>query len=340
MKLSIIIINYNTFNMTSNCLRDIYANDWSFSFEVILVDNASIERNPDDFKNEFPAIKLVKSSKNEGFARGNNMGIDIANGEYVLILNSDTLHLNDGIKKSVQYMDAHKTEADLAGVGCKLLSLDGSRQDSSFDYRIGLKSSLFDNSIISFIIAKFGYGKYRDYKYVEKMHEKEHAVQALLGAFMLFKKKVIDTVGPFDPDFFLYYEEFEWCYRINDSGYRIMYIPEATITHIGQGTSSNESAYVNTNKQHFLSILLLNLKQSGYFGLFTYNIIFIFNLITNSFLLPFRAKSVRESHINLIKGVLFSLTHQWIMMKYFKPKFASSKFPFRLAIIEELAKTK
>ena len=337
MKLSIIVINYNTFELTCNCLRDIFINDWNFLFEVILVDNASNECDSNNFKIKFPLIKLIKSGENGGFARGNNIGIAAAQGMYLLVLNSDTLSLSEGIKRCISYMDLHKDIHDLAGVGCKILSLDGSRQNSAFDYRIGLKSALLDNSIVGITAKKMGYAKYRSEKYVEEMHEKEHAVQALLGAFILFRKDVIDIAKALDPDFFLYYEELEWCYRINDAGYRIMYIPDVSITHIGQGTSSTMVTSESTNKQHFLSKLLLIFKQGGYFGLIMYNMIFIINYMTNIILLPLRSSIAREAHKAYIRGVFFSLKYQWVMLKHFNPKFASSKFPFKLSIVEELS---
>ncbi|MCC3153794.1 glycosyltransferase family 2 protein [Hymenobacter sp. BT770] len=337
MKLSIIIINYNTYEMTCDCLRDIYKNTWNFDFEVILVDNASVERDPEDFRMAFPLIKLIKSVENSGFARGNNLGIAVSKGEYLLILNSDTLNLDQGINTCVRYMDLHKQEADLAGVGCKILSLDGSRQNSAWDYRIGLKATLLNNAIISFVASKVGYGKYRQEEYVASMHEKEHAVQAMLGAFMVVRRAVVEKVKPFDPDFFMYGEETEWCYRINDKGYRLMYTPDASITHIGGGTSSSLIKNEQTDRQFYLSIMLLVFKQSGYFGLVIFNILFIMNYITNTLQMPFRSAKIREGHKNMLKGTFYSLRHQRTMLKYFKPAFASSKFPFKLSIVEELA---
>jgi len=336
IKLSIIIVNYNTFNMTCECLRDIYASTWDFDFEVILVDNASVECNPEKFKVAFPLISLIKSSENCGFARGNNLGIAVAKGEYLLILNSDTVNLSKGIASSVAYMDTHKQEADLGGVGCRLLSPDGSTQISAFNYRVGLTSTFLANSIVSFIAAKFGFAKYRDLDYVLEMQDKEHAVQAMLGAFMLLRRDVIEKTKPLDPDFFMYYEEFEWCYRINDSGFRLMYIPYTSITHIGGGTSSSLVKAENTNKQNYLSILLLIFKQRGYLGLFLFNLLFIINFITNSIIVKFRSKSLQNSHKRMLSGTFYSLTKQKFLLKYFKPSFASSLFPFKLAIIEGL----
>jgi GT2 family glycosyltransferase len=337
LKLSIIIINYNTFSMTCDCLRDIYTSNWKFDFEVILVDNASVERNPDDFKKEFPLITLIKSPENGGFSRGNNLGIAVAKGEYLLILNSDTLNLDAGVRGCLDYMNSHKKEVDLAGVGCRILSPDGSMQRSAFDYRIGLPSALLNNSVIGAVASKLGYSKHRQEAYVLAMHEKEHAIQAMLGAFMVLRRDVIEKVKPFDPDFFMYAEEMELCYRINDNGYRLMYIPDVSITHIYGGSSNSSPAKSKINRQYYLSLMLITFKQSGYLGMFAFNIIFALNYITNILLMPFRSAEAKMSHQNILDGTYFSLRYQRVMMKYFKPKFASSSFPFKLSTAEELA---
>lgn len=339
MKVSIILINYNTFAVTCDCLRDIYSSNWDWDFEVILVDNASIECDPLEFKRLFPAINLIKSPENSGFARGNNLGIAIAKGEYLLILNSDTINLNDGVAKCVQYMETRKQEKDLAGVGCKILSLDGSMQRSAFNYRTGIKSVILSNSIFSFAASKLGLSKYRENGYMEAMHEKEHAVQAMLGAFMLLRRDVIEEVKPFDPDFFMYCEEIELCYRIVDSGYRLMYLPDASIIHLGGVSSSNTNKWEYNNRQNFLSILLLVFKQHGYIGLGLFNLLYAFNYITNFVLMPFRSEQAKINHSHFLNGTKYSLKYQNVMLKYFKPSFGSGRFPFKLSIVEEISKS-
>lgn len=339
MKLSIIIINYNTFEMTCNCLRDIYASTWEFSYEVILVDNASAECDPAKFKILFPLITLIKSPDNGGFSRGNNLGIAVATGEYLLILNSDTLNLNDGVRQCVAYMDARRQDQGLGGVGCKLLSPDGSMQRSAFNYRTRSYSTLLNNSVFSYVATKLGWSKYRDADYVTAMHQQEHAVQAMLGAFMLIRRDVVEKAKPFEPDFFMYCEEIEWCYRINDHGFRLMYFPDAHITHIGGGSSSVVTKKEISNKQFYLSIMMLIFKQDGYWGLLLFNIIFCLNFVTNMLLLPFRSAEVREGHKSLLRGTWYSLRRQGILLKYFKPTYASSDFPFKTSLVKELDTT-
>ncbi len=324
--------------MTCDCLRELYANSWDFDFEVILVDNASVECDPENFKQEFPALRLIKSNENGGFARGNNLGIAVAQGEYLLILNSDTLNLDAGISRCVNYMDAHKAESDLAGVGCRILSPDGSMQRSAFDYRTHSYSLALNNSVMSFIASKLNISKFRDDEYVQAMHEKEHAVQSMLGAFILLRKDAVEKSKPFDPDFFMYCEEIEWGYRINDHGYRLMYIPDVSITHIGGGSSTDPAKRAINDKQFHLSVLLLVFKQDGYWGILIYNLLFMLNFITNSLLMPFRNQKAKEAHRDLLKWTWYAVRHQGILLKYFKPSFASSAFPLKVSIVEEMAK--
>ena len=103
MDISVVIINYNTFELTSNCLRSIYRHTSEIEFEIVLVDNDSSECSPDLFLSEFPDIELVKSPINGGFAKGNNLGVERAKGRYIALLNSDTELLNNALKIVVDY---------------------------------------------------------------------------------------------------------------------------------------------------------------------------------------------------------------------------------------------
>src|SRR5881394_3096476 len=132
MQFSIIIINYNTFNLTSDCIRSVILFTKDVDYEIILVDNASVERDPEHFLKEFPGIILIKSPGNGGFAYGNNLGIGKASGEYILLLNSDTILQEDSISKSLNYLRNYKN----AGVlGCRMTFIDGSIQYTARKFR-------------------------------------------------------------------------------------------------------------------------------------------------------------------------------------------------------------
>ena len=115
MTVSIIIINYNSFRLTSDCIRSVIQFTKETSYEIILVDNASAECDPALFLNEFPGIRLIRSDKNGGFAYGNNLGVAAATGEIILLLNSDTVLTEDSISQSARYLTAHPGAGVVSG---------------------------------------------------------------------------------------------------------------------------------------------------------------------------------------------------------------------------------
>ena len=121
MNVSIIIINYNTFELTCACIQSVLDKTLDINFELILVDNASVECDPGLFSQKFPSIKLIRSGTNLGFAGGNNLGIKVAKGEYILLLNSDTVLKNNAIKISC---DRLKSSPGIGVLSCKLLYPD------------------------------------------------------------------------------------------------------------------------------------------------------------------------------------------------------------------------
>ena len=133
MDLSIIIINFNTNQLTIDCLKSIYAETKTTSFEIILIDNHSTKENPDQIKYLFPEIILVKNKENVGFGRANNQGIAMAKGKHTLLLNSDTLILGEALDKCVAFMNSDFAVANNIGLmGCNLLNKDRSHQASTF----------------------------------------------------------------------------------------------------------------------------------------------------------------------------------------------------------------
>ncbi|WP_324671894.1 glycosyltransferase family 2 protein [Hymenobacter sp. GOD-10R] len=338
MKLSIIIVNYNTYDMTCRCIESIYQQEFAYEYEIILVDNASQECPAKQFKDRFPAITLIENPINGGFAQGNNLAIVLARGEYILLLNSDTIVEENAIQQCVDYLSDPVLSKDTAAVGCKLCYENGVDQVSSFEYKIGLWSSLLDNTIVYQLVKLLGFAKYRNMEYVMQRHQTTHDVQALLGAYILCKREVIEKVGMLDPDFFMYYEEFEWCYRMRKAGYRLQYLANTKIIHIGGGTSANTTSLkgVGLNKQFALSKLLLIYKRFGAPGVYLYNCILTFNKVTNYFINLFRSEQKKNAHQTIIEGFIYAKRYQSVMVKYFRPEFSSAKFPFKTSLVEEL----
>lgn len=232
MDLSIIIVNYNTCQVTLNSLKSVYASELSYSYEVILIDNHSSDNSVTTIKNAYPDIELLENQANLGFSKANNQGIKLARGRYVLLLNSDTLLDPDTLQTMIQFMDEHPK----AGAsGCKLVLADGSLDKackrgfptpSAAFYYITRLSKLFPHN-----------PKFNQYQLGHLPDNEHHQVDSLVGAFMLVRRTTIDQVGMLDEDYFMYGEDVDWCYRMKEAGWEIHYYPETKIIHL-KGASS------------------------------------------------------------------------------------------------------
>lgn len=232
MKLSVIIVSWNTRDLTRDALASVYRETKDIDFEVIVVDNKSSDDSVAMIKREFPQVKLIENTNNDGFSKGNNLGLKIATGEYLMLLNSDTIVLDNALGKLVEYIALN---SDTMMVGPRLLNTDMTFQHScrrnlpdiwnSFFHLFGLvrlfpKSKLINN-----------YKKYNDDPNVTE------PVTALSGAAMLFRRSVYDRIGGLDERFFMYGEDLDFCKRVFDQGWITMYVSDAKIIHHGGGSS-------------------------------------------------------------------------------------------------------
>ncbi|MBS4014676.1 MAG: glycosyltransferase family 2 protein [Bacteroidetes bacterium] len=268
--LSVIIINYKTPDLLLRCINSIKLPK-SIPNEIIVIDNASNDDSKQIVTNQFPNIIWIQNPINEGFGRANNIGVSIAKGEYLLLLNSDMILQENTILCCLQEVKKHP---QIGVLGCKLLNEDGSFQKSMFS--VASFRKLIDQNLI------FNY-------FLPLKKEKEDAV---MGSFMMIPKKVFQEVGGFDPDFFMYSEELELCHRISKAGYKIYYFDKATAIHKHGGSISNKSW---GNKQRYLSNALLFYKVRGLFGYLLYHKLFIGNAVTNFFAMWLLDKEYRKS---------------------------------------------
>jgi GT2 family glycosyltransferase len=232
MDVSILILNYNTRELTINALRSVYQSMTSSSYEVILVDNASKDDSIEHIQREFPQVILILNQENVGFAIANNQAMRVAQGRYVLLLNSDTLIQQDTLDTMLQFMDKH---SEVGAAGCKLVLQDGSLDkackrgfptpSASFYYAFGI-SKLFPR------VPRFN-----QYQLGYMDPDEAYPVDCLVGAFMFVRRSTIDQVGMLDEDFFMYGEDIDWCYRIKQAGWVNYYYPKTQILHL-KGASS------------------------------------------------------------------------------------------------------
>lgn len=227
MDLSIAIPSWNTRELLKDCLESVYRSPGDFGFEVIIVDNASDDGSPDMVAEEFPDVKLVRNKINLGFAGACNIAFRHSLGRYFLLLNSDTIVLDNALKSMVDFMDKHQH----AGVaGCKLLNYDGSLQRSCSTFP-GLMSELFDALDLSKLFPKsrlFG-----GYAMTWWDFNNTREVDFAGGSCLIIRRDAIEEVGLLDESFFMYTEETDWCYRMWEQGWSIYYYPEARIIHLG-----------------------------------------------------------------------------------------------------------
>lgn len=232
-QVSIIIVNWNTSKLLEDSLRSIYAETKSRFKEVIVVDNASTDDSCEMVRDKFPDVKLIENTTNFGFAHANNQGISIAQGGYVLLLNSDTVVLNNAISKTVSFADKHP---QAAVVGCRVLKPDMSVQASCFKFPSVFNMLLSCTYLNKLFPHSHFFGR-EAMTWWDKNDSRE--IDVVCGCFMLVRQKAIEAVGMLDEQFFIYGEETDWCYRFKQAGWKVMFTPMAEIIHFG-GQSSRK----------------------------------------------------------------------------------------------------
>ncbi|MFC1595800.1 glycosyltransferase family 2 protein [Candidatus Margulisiibacteriota bacterium] len=205
-ELSIIIISYKNISVLEQCLRSIYKNETALKNpELIVIDNNSADGTVEFLQQNFPKITLIVNPDNKGFASANNQGLRIARGKKVLLLNNDTIVLDNALSKMAAYLDSHP---EIGLLGPKLLNEDGSIQAQG-----SILGPHFWNS------------------------PQPKETSFLRGAALMTTQKAISKVGLLDENFFFYNEDIDYCRRMLKAGYKVVYYPEAEITHYGGKTS-------------------------------------------------------------------------------------------------------
>ena len=240
MKLSIIIVNYNVKFFLEHCLHSLEKAISNCECEVFVVDNHSVDDSCSMLKNKFPWVKLIENKKNLGFAKANNQAIRQASGEYVLLLNPDTVVQEDTLDKCIHFMDQHP---DAGGLGVKMIDGKGHFLPES---KRGLPTPRVAFFKISGLSRLFPRSRFFNRYHLGHLDENEvHQVEILPGAFMMLRKSVLDKTGLLDESFFMYGEDIDLSYRIINAGYKNYYFPETLIIHYkGESTKKGSINYV------------------------------------------------------------------------------------------------
>ncbi len=251
---SILIINYNTYELTYKCLQSIYTYTKDIDFEVILVDNASPEGRADEFLQHFPQISLIKSPENVGFAKGNNLALSKAKGDFVLLLNSDVELLENSIKICVDFFVQNPKIGVLSP---KLIYPNDIPQNIAQKFpSIGLEIS----ELLRFSHFQNKKNKAKNLG-IHTNHTLTQKVDWVWGAFFLTKKEILDKLPEKKlPDtFFMYFEDVWWNYEITQLGYEVYYFPQTKAIHYVSASSGGEHIFnekkqiqITQNEIHFL----------------------------------------------------------------------------------------
>jgi GT2 family glycosyltransferase len=264
-KLSVVILNYNTKDLLTNCIKSLVSNTREVDYEIIVVDNGShddsvsVLRKLKFLKNT--KFTIVENNKNLGFAAGNNKAKKLAKGKYVLFLNTDAFVKRKTIRESVNYLDANKSVGALTVR--TLLPNGQDDKDSrrsfptpwvSITHFLGL-GKIFPNSRL---FARYWYGGF-DYS-------TEMEVDVIQGAYFMARRKILDTVGWFDEDYFLDGEDIDLCWKIKTAGWKIIYYPKVQVVHWkGATKGKNKQTKRNINLRDRLKYRLAGVRSMEMF---------------------------------------------------------------------------
>lgn len=240
MKLSIVIVNYNVKYFLEQCLHSVQKACKGLESEIFVVDNNSVDGSVKMIQERFPEVILIDNKDNKGFSKANNQAIRRSKGEYVLLLNPDTIVEDDTLQKVVRFMDEHP---DGGGLGVKMLDGKGKYLPES---KRGLPLPVVAFYKVCGLTALFPRSKVFARYYMGHLDKDQiHEVDILAGAFILLRKTVLDKTGLLDETFFMYGEDIDLSYRITQAGYKNYYYPETRIIHYkGESTKKSSMNYV------------------------------------------------------------------------------------------------
>jgi len=306
LDVSIVIVNWNTRAIVSNCLRSVFEETDKIKFEVIIVDNASTDGSVEMIREEFPEVIIICNKSNRGFAAANNQGIQIGRGEYVLLLNSDTIILDNAISKSIFFA---RNNPKAAVTSCRVLNSDKTLQPTCFMFP-SICNMILSSTYIYKIFPKnrfFGRERMSWWK-----RNDVRDVDAVTGCFMLVRKDAIGEIGNMDERFFMYAEETDWCYRFKQAGWQVMFMPDAEIIHLHKGSSKKIESTMRLQLSG--SILLFFEKHKSrtqYILACLFTALFFFARVPYWFVIAIISKKKRSACLDIVrtysKGFILSL---------------------------------
>lgn len=268
IELSIIIVSWNVCELLRNCLQSIYDNCDDLPIQVIVVDSNSADESVTMIQREFEQVTLLAQVENVGFTRGNNIGLEMAQGKYVLLLNPDTEIIGNALQQMVDFLDAHD---DTGIVGPHTLNTDGSTQSTRRRFPT-LMTAFFESTWLQGIAPKSVLAHY----YVTDTSDDDTiAVDWVQGSALMARHEVYEQIGGLDTGFVMFSEEMDWCKRAKNAGWQVYYLGDSLITHHG-GKSTEQ---VVANKHIYFQESKLRYFRKHH-GILVANILRIFLLLS------------------------------------------------------------
>jgi len=277
--ISIIIVSYNTSDLTQQCIKSVYKQVKGVNFEIIVIDNSSSDNSREmlqKISSQNSNFILIQSKKNLGFSKANNKGIKKAKGDYILLLNSDTKLNSNLLKEMLVEMEGN---GDVGISSCALKNSDGSLQVNGGYFpnllRVAVWMTVQDLPLMDKIVKPF---------HPKIAQTKRDELDWVSGAFFLLKREVINNIGLLDEDYFMYTEEVDFCFRANSFGWKVLYLPKWSVTHYGGASGTKEFSVLSEykgvktffskhyHKWQFIPLRLL-LKAGAFWRMFVLGII-------------------------------------------------------------------
>lgn len=277
MDISIIFVNYKTKDLTINAIKSVKEKTEGLEYEIFVVDNASNDGSIEAVEAEFPDVNIIKSEINGGFGYANNLAIKQAKGKYILCLNTDTLLVNNAIKFMFDFMEKAKNN-NIGACGGYLVDTElnpihcGGRLPcvKEIVWKLGLRQ-IFKKYYRENIIMSLNSDE-------ENLNEK---IEYITGANIFFRKSVLDEIGLFDENFFMYYEETDLCKRLWDKGYQVKFVPEAKIIHLESASIKSSIQKLKMIKTSEFYYFKKHFPKKFFIIKFTYGFLYLFDWLIN-----------------------------------------------------------
>lgn len=274
--LSVCVVNYNTKYLLGQCLSSLLEHSEGLDVEIVVVDNHSWDESVNMIKRDFPEVKLIANKRNTGYAHAVNQAIKLSRGDFILVLNSDTVVLPATLLQTLQFMD-HQKDAGI--VGCRVLNPDKTLQKSCRSFP-SILNYIYENFYFDRLFSQsrwFGRPFMSYFKY-DEIRE----VDVVLGAFMMTRRELVDQIGGMDEQFFMYSEETDYCYRAKQNGWKVYFYPDAEIIHFGGQSTQDASVrmFIELHKSH----LRYASKYQGKGYMFVVKIILMCGIVVRVFI--------------------------------------------------------